>query len=189
MKEVKNIIVPCWVYENDQGIPDDVCDYFVNKYQNAKTTSGKTDGKNKELIDKKVRDVKKIDLPPYTGVTSYLIAAALDANFQNWKYDITFCSQSEYLIYARNGKYTTHVDYSFAQNQEYVRKLTCITILNDGFKGGLFYILNGSGEKFFPPQKKGDIIVFPSSTLHGCETIYEGQRHAVVAWMNGRQFV
>ena len=63
MKEVKNIIVPCWVYENDQGIPDDVCDYFVNKYQNAKTTSGKTDGKNKELIDKKVRDVKKIDLP------------------------------------------------------------------------------------------------------------------------------
>ena len=51
MKEVKNIIVPCWVYENDQGMPDDVCDYFVNKYQNAKTTSGKTDGKNKELID------------------------------------------------------------------------------------------------------------------------------------------
>ena len=36
MKEVKNIIVPCWVYENDQGIPDDVCDYFINKYQNAK---------------------------------------------------------------------------------------------------------------------------------------------------------
>ena len=35
MKEVKNIIVPCWVYENDQGIPDDVCDYFVNKYQNV----------------------------------------------------------------------------------------------------------------------------------------------------------
>lgn len=53
MKEVKNIIVPCWVYENDQGIPHDVCDYFVNKYQNTKTTSGKTDGKNKELIDKK----------------------------------------------------------------------------------------------------------------------------------------
>ena len=78
---------------------------------------------------------------------------------------------------------------SFAQNQEYVRKLTCITIINDGFKGGLFYILNGSGEKFFPPQKKGDIIVFPSSTLHGCETVYEGQRHAVVAWMNGRQVV
>lgn len=59
MKEVKNIIVPCWVYENDQGIPHDVCDYFVNKYQNTKTTSGKTDGKNKELIDKKVRDVKR----------------------------------------------------------------------------------------------------------------------------------
>ena len=70
MKEVKNTIVPCWVYENDQGIPHDVCDYFVNKYQNTKTTSGKTDCKNKELIDKKVRDVKKIDLPPYTGVTS-----------------------------------------------------------------------------------------------------------------------
>ena len=118
-----------------------------------------TDGKNKELIDKKVRDVKKIDLPPYTGVTSYLIAAALDANFQNWKYDITFCSQSEYLIYKRNGKYTTHVDYAFAQNQEYVRKLTCLTILNDDFKGGLFYLVNGSGEKFIPPQKKGNIII------------------------------
>ena len=67
MKEVKNIIVPCWVYENDQGIPHDVCDYFVNKYQNTKTTSGKTDGKNKELIDKKVslnavREVSIMDL-------------------------------------------------------------------------------------------------------------------------------
>lgn len=189
MKVVKSLIVPCWVYQDDQGIPHDVCDYFINKYKNQKTTKAKTDSLKKEVVNKKVRDVHKIDLPPYTGVASYLIAAALDANFQNWKYDITFCSQAEYLIYKRNGKYTTHVDYSFAQNQEYVRKLTCITILNDGFKGGLFYILNGSGEKFFPPQKKGDIIVFPSSTLHGCETIYEGQRHAVVAWMNGKQFI
>ena len=192
MKKVEkiNLHVPCWVYQNDQGISHKVCNYYVDKYKNHKTETAKTENKNKkEVINRKARDVKKIDIPPFTGVASYLIAAALDANFQNWKYDITFCSQAVYLIYKRNGKYTSHVDYSFSQNQEYVRKLTCLTILNDDFKGGLFYLIDGSGEKFFPPQKKGNIIIFPSYSLHGCETVYEGQRHAVVAWMNGKPLI
>ena len=34
MKVVKSLIVPCWVYQDDQGIPHDVCDYFINKYKN-----------------------------------------------------------------------------------------------------------------------------------------------------------
>tara|TARA_R100000005_G_C4995093_1_gene201984 strand:- start:111 stop:695 length:585 start_codon:yes stop_codon:yes gene_type:complete len=187
---IENMVVPCWIYQNDHGIPHDVCDYYVKKHENKKFTLGKTGiFEKQEKVDKNVRDVKKIDLPTFTGVTSYLIAAALDANFQNWNYHLNCCSQSEYLIYTRNGRYTTHIDYEYARNQEYVRKLTCITILNDKFKGGLFYIINGNGEKHFPPQEKGNIIIFPSNTLHGCETVYEGQRHAVVAWMSGKQFV
>ena len=189
-----NLHVPCWIYQKDEGIPHDVCDYYYNKWSSKKAEPAKVEIENKkqknydEKVNKKTRDVKTIQLPTYTGITSYLVAASLDANFQNWKYKLSYCSQSEYLIYKRNGKYTTHVDYSFKTNQDYVRKLTCLTVLNDNFKGGLFYLVNGVCEKFFPPQEKCNIIIFPSWTLHGCETVYEGQRHAVVAWMNGKQY-
>ena len=89
-------------------------------------------------------------------------------------------------MYDVNGKYEAHVD-TFHQLSNETRKLTCLAILNDDFEGGKFYIMN-SHEKIYPPQEKGDIIVFPSFMVHGVEPVTKGKRFTVVTWLVGPYF-
>ena len=50
---IENMVVPCWIYQNDHGIPHDVCDYYVKKHENKKFTLGKTGTFEKqEKVDK-----------------------------------------------------------------------------------------------------------------------------------------
>ena len=98
------------------------------------------------------------------------------------------CNQSEYLQYNASGKYDQHSDQEFRVDPDfdYIRKLSALTIINKSneFEGGKFYIYHNM-EKVYPPQEQGDIIVFPSDRMHGCEPITKGTRHAVIAWLNG----
>jgi PKHD-type hydroxylase len=89
-------------------------------------------------------------------------------------------------MYDVNGKYEAHVD-TFHNHSDETRKLTALAILNDDFEGGKFYIINGH-EKIYPPQQKGDIIVFPAFMVHGVEPVTKGQRFSVVTWMVGPYF-
>lgn len=179
-----------WLYNNERdSIPKEVCKFYIDQYKTQKThkaSVGLSDG----TVDESIRKVNQIALPTWTGITSYLVAAAHDANFQNWNYQITRCKQSEYLKYTKSGKYETHTDYSFIKgNQDpTVRKLTALAVLNDNYKGGRFYLLDDSGNKVYPDMKAGSIVIFPSYLLHGCEPITKGTRHAVVAWMEGAEF-
>jgi PKHD-type hydroxylase len=45
-----------------------------------------------------------------------------------------------------------------------------------------------SNEKIYPPQEKGDIIVFPSFMVHGVEPVTKGKRFTVVTWLVGPYF-
>jgi predicted 2-oxoglutarate/Fe(II)-dependent dioxygenase YbiX len=89
-------------------------------------------------------------------------------------------------MYEVNGKYEAHVD-TFHQLGNETRKLTALAILNDDFEGGKFYIIN-SHKKIYPPQEKGDIIVFPSFMVHGVEPVTKGKRFTVVTWLVGPYF-
>lgn len=179
-----------WLYNNEKdSIPKEVCKFYIDQYKTQKTHKASV-GLSNGTVDESIRKVNQIDLPTWTGITSYLVAAAHDANFQNWNYQITRCKQSEYLKYTKSGKYETHTDYSFIRgNQDpTVRKLTALAVLNDNYKGGRFYLLDDSGSKVYPDMKAGSIVIFPSYLLHGCEPITKGTRHAVVAWMEGAEF-
>jgi PKHD-type hydroxylase len=70
---------------------------------------------------------------------------------------------------------------------EECRKLTVLAFLNDDFVGGKFYIQNGA-QKYYPPQQKGTVIVFPSFMPHGVEDIISGTRYSAVCWMVGKFF-
>lgn len=180
-----------WLYSSEQdSIPKDICKYYIEQFKTAKSEKAGVGIDSQGRVDENIRKVKHANLPTWTGVTSYLVAAAHDANFQNWNYQITRCAQSEYLKYTKTGKYETHTDYSFVRNRQSptVRKLTALAVLNDNFKGGKFYLMDNSGNKFYPEMKAGSIIIFPSYLLHGCEPIIRGTRHAVVAWMEGPEF-
>jgi PKHD-type hydroxylase len=113
-------------------------------------------------------------------------AAGLAANYQAWKFDITHANQAEFLAYPAGGRYQAHVD-TFIQHGDECRKLTVLAFLNDDFKGGKFYLQNGY-EKYYPPQSKGTVLVFPSFIMHGVEDVEEGNRYSVVCWMVGKFF-
>lgn len=140
----------------------------------------------KKNINLNIRNVLRLPLPLNQGIGATLTSCALNINHSYWKYDITHSNQTEFLMYDVNGKYEAHVD-TFHQHSTETRKITALAILNDDFEGGKFYIINGH-DKIYPPQEKGDIIVFPSFMLHGVEPVTKGMRYTVVTWMVGPYF-
>ena len=137
-------------------------------------------------VDTTYRDAKRCELPTHKGVGAMLVGAALSANTQAWKFDVTHSDQCEILQYDVNGHYDAHID-TFMLPGRPCRKLTVIGILNDGFEGGRFYLKDGR-KKVYPPQKKGDILVFPSFLVHGVEKVTTNVRYSVVSWMVGPFF-
>ena len=141
----------------------------------------------KGTIDKKIRDVKKVPLPIYRGIGATMAGAALSANQQAWKFDVTHANQCDYLKYDVEGHYKAHVDTFINPEEKECRKLTVLAFLNDDFEGGRLFLQNGH-EKIYPPQKPGTILVFPSFMLHGVEPVTKGIRRSIVTWMVGPWF-
>lgn len=139
------------------------------------------------VINKKIRDVKKVPLPAYRGIGATMAGAGLSANQQAWKFDITHANQCDYLKYDMDGHYLAHVDTFINPHEKECRKLTVLAFLNDDFEGGRLFLQNGH-EKIYPPQKPGTILVFPSFIVHGVEPITKGIRRSVVTWMVGPWF-
>jgi hypothetical protein len=163
----------------------DACQKIINAYtqQNIKTEEPYIWG---NVVNREIRNVERVPLSTYKDIGGRLASVGLSANFNRWKFDITHSSQAEFLIYNSGGRYTTHTDTMLYPGRE-CRKLTVLAFLNDDFEGGRFYLTMGH-EKMYPPQKAGNIIVFPSFIPHGVEDIISGVRYSVVCWMDGPWF-
>jgi predicted 2-oxoglutarate/Fe(II)-dependent dioxygenase YbiX len=172
-----------WVYTDI--LSPEMCDGIVESYTSSHFAQHPPEI-GRGVIDRSIRNVERVMLPIYKDIGGLLVAAGLSANNQAWKFDITHSNQCEFLIYPTNGKYKSHVDTLLAHSNE-CRKLTVLAFLNDDFKGGRFYLQNGH-EKFYPPQSKGTVIVFPSFIMHGVEDVEEGTRYSAVCWMVGKFF-
>jgi len=139
------------------------------------------------VLDKKIRDVKKIQLPIHRGIGATMAGIGLSANHQAWKFNVTHANQCDYLRYDVEGHYNAHVDtFMFPGNPE-TRKLTVLVFLNDDFEGGRLFLQDGH-EKIYPPQSAGTALVFPSFMLHGVEPVTSGIRRSIVTWMVGPWF-
>lgn len=139
------------------------------------------------VVDKKIRDVKKVDLPLHRGIGATMTGMGMNANMQAWKFDVTHSNQCEYLKYDVEGHYHAHVDTFMMPNQPETRKLTVLIFLNDNFEGGKFFIQN-SDKKIYPPQAPGTCLVFPSFLIHGVEPVTKGIRRSIVTWLVGPWF-
>lgn len=177
-------------YVMQKAVSDVFCNNLIKEYskpENEKEQPFIGEGEDLEKnIDLNIRNVLRLPLPMNQGIGATLTSCALNINHAYWKYDVTHSNQTEFLMYDVNGKYEAHVD-TFHQHSTETRKLTALAILNDDFEGGKFYIMN-SHEKIYPPQAKGDIIVFPSFMVHGVEPVTKGMRYTVVTWMVGPYF-
>jgi len=177
-------------YVMKKAISDGFCDKLIEEYSKPEVEKEQPfigEGRDLEKnINLNIRNVLRLPLPMNQGIGATLTSCALNINHQYWKYDITHSNQTEFLMYGVGGKYEAHVD-TFHMHGTETRKLTALAILNDDFEGGKFYIMN-SHDKIYPPQEKGDIIVFPSFMVHGVEPVTKGQRYTVVTWMVGPYF-
>jgi len=165
----------------------EACDSLIKLYTKIEVPKelpviGTGDG----VVDTSIRNVERVILPTYKDIGGRLAAAGLSANYQAWKFDITHANQAEFLIYPAGGRYKSHVD-TFLSHGDDCRKLTVLAFLNDDFKGGKFYLQNGH-ERYYPPQSKGTVLVFPSFIMHGVEDVEEGTRYSVVCWIVGKFF-
>ena len=174
-----------WVY-TDIFTPE-ACDIIVKTYtQEFVKTEPPVIGTGTGMIDTEIRNVERVMLPVYKDIGGRLAAAGFAANNRAWKFNVTHANQGEFLKYPAGGRYTAHVD-TFLNPNEECRKLTVLTFLNDDFEGGKFFIQDGH-EKYYPPQAKGTVIVFPSFLLHGVEDITKGTRYSAVCWLVGPFF-
>jgi len=139
------------------------------------------------VVDKSIRDVKRISLPVHRGIGATMAGIGLSANNQSWKFDVTHSNQTDYLKYDKDGHYLPHVDTFMVPGDRETRKLTVLVFLNDDFEGGKFFIQQGD-KKTYPPQTAGTALVFPSYMLHGVEPVTSGIRRSIVTWMVGPWF-
>jgi len=139
------------------------------------------------VVDKSIRDVKRISLPVHRGIGATMAGIGLSANNQAWKFDVTHSNQTDYLKYDKDGHYLPHVDTFMIPGDKETRKLTVLVFLNDDFEGGKFFIQQGD-KKTYPPQSAGTALVFPSYMLHGVEPVTSGIRRSIVTWMVGPWF-
>jgi len=86
-----------------------------------------------------------------------------------------------------DGHYAFHIDIGPEVIQS-MRKISYSVILNDDYDGGLLNLKMGRQDNY-PPQKKGDIIIFPSYLLHCIEPVTRGTRYALVGWIHGPSFL
>jgi predicted 2-oxoglutarate/Fe(II)-dependent dioxygenase YbiX len=178
----------CYVMQ--KAISDAFCEKLILEYSKPEVEKEQPFiGQGRDLeknINLEIRNVLRLPLPLHAGIGATLTSVGLNVNHQYWKYHVTHSNQAEFLMYDVKGKYEAHVD-TFHLVSDETRKISCLAILNDDFEGGKFYIQNGH-EKIYPPQAKGDIIIFPSFMLHGVEPVTKGQRFTVITWLVGPYF-
>jgi hypothetical protein len=172
----------------DDIFTEEICDQICSAFsqETMPKQPPKIGGAVEARIDRSIRNVDRVILPTHRDLGGQLAAAGLSANNQAWKFDITHANQAEFLIYPAGGRYVSHVD-TFLEHGEECRKLTVLAFLNDNFKGGRFFLQNGH-ERYYPPQNKGTVIVFPSFIMHGVEDVEDGERYSAVCWMVGKFF-
>lgn len=177
----------CYMIQN--SVSEGFCNKLIEEY--AKPEVEKEPpviGNGQGTIDLNIRNVQRLRLPLHAGIGATLTSIGLSINHEIWQYNITHSNQSEFLMYDVHGKYETHVDTFHARSDE-TRKLTVLVFLNEDFEGGKFYIQNSNDiGRFYPPQSKGTVLVFPSFMPHGVEPVTKGIRYSVVTWMVGPYF-
>jgi hypothetical protein len=174
----------CLVYPN--SFSQKSCEQIINTFD-KKIEVAKEAELFGNIVDKNIRDTKKILTPFDHGVGATLAGIGLAANNDNWKFNVTNANQCEYLYYDKKGHFSPHIDTNFAEFNDQMRKLTIIAFLNKDYEGGKLWIQVGSN-KLYPDTSQGNVIIFPSFFLHGVEPITKGIRRSIVCWLVGPNF-
>lgn len=128
------------------------------------------------------------DVKENSWIFAKITDAINDINSQFFNYDLDLIQGLQFSEYGEkdNGFYGKHVDTSYRSYR--TRKLSFSVQLSDSnsYEGGdLKLYLSNSTEA---SRTKGDLIVFPSYTLHEVTPVTKGTRYSLVGWAQGPKF-
>lgn len=175
-----------WTYRD--YIPHYICDELIKNHDNFDhgTLRGGT-------IDEDMRrsGVCWVSSPFWVNLFFDIILRANQESQLN--YNIVGVEDLQLTRYvAPDGHYDFHIDgdgHTRKNADDVVRKLSMSCLLTDPkeFEGGKFQCQNGA-EPYDVELNKGDIVIFPSYTLHRVSPVTKGERYSLVAWANGKAF-
>jgi PKHD-type hydroxylase len=165
--------------------------WFINEQkQKPLHDSGLQNSKTNSYDNKEIRNSKQVNVGKDNLLVEKVRAVSKFANENYFKINISkYASENHFIEYDRGGKFEQHTDTIWSDdvkgfNEKPVRKLSCITLLNDDFTGGklaLWYM----GSRYSFPFNAGDVILFPSYIQHKVDPIESGVRYSLVSWSYG----
>jgi len=109
-----------------------------------------------------------------------------EVNNDKYKYDLFSIDHLQYAIYGKYEHFTDHIDISSAGRMG-IRKLSFSIQLTDGdtYKGGDLSLKHIEVKPVVLSRKKGSISFFPAYIVHGVSPVLQGERRALVGWVQG----
>lgn len=176
-----------WLYEN--RLPENLCDLIIEEFAEIESYDA-TVGIN-NIVSKEIRNVKTIEVPRSHWVHGIPMYYGFDANYENFKYQISDVAFTEFFTYTEGSFYKPHIDISpYPGNPTHRRKLTVIIQLSDesDYEGGELHIYNSALKPITMSKKRGSIIVFSSNIIHRVTPVKSGIRHVLASWIIGNPF-
>ncbi len=188
------------IYRIPTALPKEVAAYIVEQYSDLDFEETKVDNKDPRL-DIKKRKCKASGLNTDCWVAGMLAHFIHCANKETFKYDLRqLSSEPQFIIYDEPGDhYDWHCDVAKdCFNPEYIRKLTAVLCLSskDDYEGGELHVamtptdmVDGfaNADKF--KLDIGEVLIFPTDSLHRVTPLISGTRKILIGWMGGPKFV
>lgn len=188
-------IVSSWLFYNDhvnhmviveEAFTEEECNKIIKYGNSFKNQKGTVGGKDQTV---RKSNVVWLGLENESDwLYKRLSNIIQDMNEQYFKFDLTGITESIQFTHYKNpdGKYEAHLDKLF---QSTVRKLSLVLQLSDPnkYEGGDLLLHQGPRPNVIK-KAQGNLVIFPSYTLHEVTPVTKGERYSLVVWVNGRPF-
>lgn len=180
-----------YVFHKDL-LTSEECEKIIDFHKSEKPSEAEVGGANENgSVNDKIRRTELFWIKwqnENTWLFEKMANAVFASNNKFWGFHLAGFNEPLQLTHYRGGSndfYDWHED-SGDTGAFLLRKLSCVILLNDEFKGGDFEMMrSGKVEEL----SKGTMIVFPSFKTHRVTPVTEGDRWSLVSWVTGPAFV
>ena len=178
-------------YRIDGLVPKDICDYFINFYNENTSLAGTEKSYKYKTKTTETDNFNSLNLTQWAMINPKyneplnLAKKYLHIMIKNYAlhirknicstFDMDFVSQSENIRILKYEKGQFIADHS---DVDYATRASCTLNLNEDYEGGEFRFFNGTEKISF---KTGDALFFPAEPIwiHGTEPIKKGTRYSI----------
>ncbi len=203
IKPAENPYVPEYIQYEELFSPPE-CDALIKLGESGKLENPGVGTGEETRLDLDYRAVLSRTLDPayekdsLAWVYNKIISRVVWTNTDHYRFSLSGCNEPiNFLRYdtpskkdakENAGHYKWHQD--FGGGYASLRKLSVMVQLTDGDDYEGCDLMLRTHREFTPGlRKRGDMIIFPSWTVHSVTPILSGRRYALVLWVSGPQFV